>query len=83
MLILLNPKLLLKVEDLFMEISTYHNIDDYMEELNELIHIKTYNPIKKLESRYTDVYRVVGIDYNKLSVSELQDILEFFKWRSN
>lgn len=80
---MLNPKLLLKVEDLFMEISTYHNIDDYMEELDELIITRTYNPIKKLNSKYFDVYRVVGIDYNKLSVSELQDILEFFKWRSN
>ena len=79
---MLNPKLLLKVEDLFMEISTYHNIDDYMEELDELIHIRTYNPVKKLKSNYKDVYRVIGIDYNNLSVSELQDIFEFFKWRN-
>ena len=80
---MLNPKLLLKVEDLFMEISNFHDIKDYMKELDELIIIRTYNPIKNLNSKYNDVYRVVGIDYNKLTVSELQDILEFFKWRSN
>lgn len=78
---MLNPKLLIKVEDLFLEISNYHNIKDYMQDLNSLIAIRTYNPVKKLKSRYNDVYRVVGIDYNKLKVSELQDIFEFFKWR--
>lgn len=78
---MLNPKLLIQAEDLFMEISNFHDIKDYMNDLNSLIAIRTYNPIKKLKSRYDDVYRVVGINYNELKVSELQDIFEFFKWR--
>lgn len=64
-----------------MEISNFHDIKDYMNDLNSLIAIRTYNPVKKLKSRYDDVYRVVGINYNQLKVSELQDIFEFFKWR--